>query len=74
MATMAIFSLQTQMFGVGRIGGFQLFVTLECVTDPNVQEPADATNCKLCCLMRHFPAFHTLTTTLIANSTQLSAT
>jgi hypothetical protein len=50
------------------------FVTLEHVKDPNVQEGADATPCKLCCLMRHSPAFRTLTKTSISNSTKLSAT
>jgi hypothetical protein len=55
-------------------GAFNCFVTLEHIKDPNVQEPADAPHCKLCCSMRHSSAFCTLTKTLIANSTKLSAT
>jgi hypothetical protein len=73
MATMAIFSLRIQIFGGEIIGGLLCFVTLEHVKDPNVQEPADAPHCKLCCSMRQSPAYRTLTKTLIVNSIKLSA-
>jgi hypothetical protein len=59
---------------LGASAPFNCFVTVECVKDPNVQECADAPDCKLCCSMRQHPAFRTLTKTLIINSTQLSAT
>jgi hypothetical protein len=74
MATLAIFSLRTQMFGGGCIGNFFCFVTLEHVKDPKLKEVAGAPHCKLCCLMHHSPAFCTLTKTSIANSTETSAT
>jgi hypothetical protein len=78
MATMAIFSLRMQMFGGGPIGNFSCFVTLRHVKDPNVKDPnvkevADGTPCKFRCLMHHFPAFCTITKTLIANSTKASS-
>jgi hypothetical protein len=58
----------------GASAPFNCFVTLEHVKVPNVQEGADAPNCKLCHSMRHSPAFRTLTKALIVNSTKLSAT
>jgi hypothetical protein len=60
MATMAIFSLQMQMFGGGCIGHFFCCVTMEHVKDPNVKEVADAPHCRLCCSMHPSPAFRTL--------------
>jgi hypothetical protein len=57
---------------LGASAPFNYFVTMECVKDPNVQECADAPNCKLCYSMRQSPAFRTLTKTLIINSIKLS--
>jgi hypothetical protein len=59
---------------LGASAPFNCFVMVECVKDPNVQECADAPNCKLCHSMRQSPAFRTLTKASIANSTKLSGT
>jgi hypothetical protein len=74
MATMAIFSLRMQTFGRSPISNCFCFVTLKCVKDPNVQEVADGTPCKL---RRSFdaspPAFRAFTKTLIVNPMKSSA-
>jgi hypothetical protein len=58
----------------GASAPFNHFVALEHVKDPNVQEGADAPNCRFCCSTRHSPPFRTLAKSSIANSTKSSAT